>query len=145
QHNEAAVGLFVKLARPIVDRAHAGGAQLRILDLVDLLVGAVYQLGIDPVAIHVLAAMPRAGGAEDAGLGLLGDPGAGIAIGGAAADPGPADAAPGMVLDDPLPHAVGASDDAWLVVLKCARQSLGPQVERQMRQPAMAIGGHDAK
>src|SRR4029077_11315649 len=107
QHDKAAVRLLVELTRPIVDRTHASGAQLRVFDLVDLLVGAVDQLGVDAVAVHVLAAMLGAGCAEDAGLGLLGNTGAGVAIDRAAPDAGPADAAPRVAFDHPLPRAVG--------------------------------------
>ena len=57
QHDEAALRLLVQLARPVIDGPHAGGAQFRVLDHRDLLVGAVDEFGIDPVAVHVLAAV----------------------------------------------------------------------------------------
>src|SRR5215470_17713105 len=37
--------------------AHAGGAQVGILDLPDLLVGSVDEFGVDPIAVHVFAAV----------------------------------------------------------------------------------------
>src|SRR5207248_145180 len=94
QHDEPAVRFLVQLAGPVVDRAHAGGAQFRILDLRDLLVGTVDQLGIDAVAVHVFAAKFGAGGAEDARFGFLGEARAGVAIDRPASDATPADAAP---------------------------------------------------
>src|SRR5207237_6973372 len=114
-------------------------------DLRDLLVGPVDEFGVDTVLVHVLAAVARIGGTEDAGLGLLGEAGAGVAIDRAAADPLPADTRPHPPLDDPLADAVRAGPDARRVILKAPRQALGPQIERQVHQPAMAIGGDDAK
>ena len=145
QHNEAAVRLLVQLARPIVDRADAGGAQLRVLDLMDLFVGAVDELGVDTVAVHVLATILGARGPEDAGLGLLGKAGAGVAVDRTAADTGPADAAPRAFLDDPLPSAVRSLHNPRSVVLEAPRQTLRPQIEGKVHQPAVAVGGDHAK
>ena len=145
QHDETAVRFLVQLARPVVDRTHAGGAQLGVLDLRDLLVRAVDQLGIDAVAVHVLAAVFGAGGAEDAGLGFLVEPRPGVAIDRPAADAAPADAAPHPPLDDPLPCAVRPLHDARPVILEAPRQALRPQIEGKMHQPAMPVGGNDAE
>src|SRR5437588_6346375 len=90
QHDEAAVRLVVELARPVIDGANAGGAQFRVLDLRNLLVGAVDELGIDAVAVHVLATVFRIDGAKHDGFRLLVETGARVAIDPAAADTAPA-------------------------------------------------------
>src|SRR5205085_2127976 len=103
------------------------------------------RLGIDAVAVHVLAAISGAGGAKDAGLGLLVETGARVAIDRAAPDTAPADAAPRVALNDPLPRAIRAGDDSRRVILKTPRQTLCPEVKGQVHQPAMAVRRHDAK
>ena len=145
KHDEPAVRLLVEFPRPVVDRANARGPQLRVPDRRDLLVGAVDEFGIDPVAIHVFAAIFGIGGAENSGLGLLRQARAGIAVDRPASHPGPADAAPRMSLDDPLPDAVRPLHDPRGVVLKFSRQALRPQIEGQVHQPAMTIRGHHPK
>src|SRR5205823_3964682 len=87
----------------------------------------------------------RIRGAEDAGLRLLVEAGARVAIDRPAPDTAPADAAPWVALDDPLSRAVRSRDDARCVILKTPRQALGPEVEGQVHQPAMSVSGHDAK
>ena len=92
-------------AQSLTARTHAARSS-RVLDRRYLLIGAVDQFGVDPVPVHVFAAIFGVGGAEDAGLGLLRQARPGIAVDRSAADAGPADPAPRTALDDPLPDAV---------------------------------------
>src|SRR5207237_2895306 len=55
---------------PVVDGANAGSPQFRILSWRDLFIGTVAELGIDPVPVHVFAAILGVCRAEDAGLRL---------------------------------------------------------------------------
>src|SRR5262249_1398004 len=121
QHDEAAVRLFVTLPRPVINGANNRDAQLRVLDGRYLLVGTVDELGIHPIAVHVLAAILGIGGAKDAGLGFFRQACPRVAIGRTPAYPGPADTAPRPPLDDPLPGPVRPFYDPWPVVPELAR------------------------
>src|SRR5262249_39238891 len=56
-------------------------------------------------------------------------------------DPGPPDPAPDASLDDPLARAVRTLDDPRPVLEELSRQTFCPQIERQVHQPAVPIGG----
>jgi len=85
-----------------------------------LLIGAVHEFGVHPVAVHVFAAIFGVRGAEDAGLGFLRQARPRIAVDEAAAHSGPADPAPRATLDDPLPDPVTPLRDPRPVFLEFA-------------------------
>src|SRR5262249_40440430 len=126
QHDEAAIRLLVKLPRPVIDGADDRDAQLRVLDGRYLLVGTVHELGVHPIAVHVLTAILGIGGTKDAGLRLLCQARPRVAVDWPPAHTSPADPAPWPSLDDPLPGPVRSFDYRWPVVTKLARQALGP-------------------
>ena len=66
---------------------NARHAKFRVLYLMDLLVRTVDKLSIDPIAVHVLAAVLGRGRMKDAGLSLFRQPSSGVAIDRAAATP----------------------------------------------------------
>jgi hypothetical protein len=116
QHDEAPARLIVKFTGPIVHGPHTGRAQFRILDLMNLLVGSIDQLGVDPVAVHVFTAVFGARRAENTGLDLFRQTGACVAVHRAATDAGPADTAPRVPFYDPMPCAVRILYDPWRIV-----------------------------
>src|SRR5215831_7535675 len=118
QHDEPAIRLLIQLPSPIVDDLHTCDPQCRILDLGYLLIGSIHEFSIHPVPIHIFAAIPGMGGAEDTRLRLLRHAGPGIAGDGPPAHTAPAHTTPGTSFNDPLSGAVRPLHNARPVVLE---------------------------
>src|SRR5262249_21803288 len=104
--DEPAVRLLIKLSCPVVDDLNACCTKFRILDGRYLLIGTVHEFSIYPIAIHIFAAIPGIGGAEDTRLRLLRHPCPRIAGDGPPAQPTPAHFTPRASLHDPLSGAI---------------------------------------